>query len=122
MPNKILILDDQKDYLRSLSLALSGSFEVVSYVDAPTAKAALSSDIKAILVDICLNEAEADNRDGLLFIEEVRKGNLQVPVLAISGIQDSALPEQAIKAGANKFLKKPINIAELRQLLKELIK
>lgn len=122
MPNKIIILDDQKDYLRSLALALSGSYEVFSFTDISSAKQSLSKEISAVLVDICLNETEANNRDGLLFIEEVRKGNPIVPILAISGIQDSALPEQTIKAGANKFLKKPINIAELRQLLKELIK
>lgn len=120
MPYKILILDDQKDYLRSLTLALSGYFEVVSSTEISAAKTAIDSDTKAILVDICLSETDYNNRDGLTFISEARKNHPQMPILAISGIQDSGVYDQSIKAGANKFIKKPININELKNLLNDI--
>jgi excisionase family DNA binding protein len=49
------------------------------------------------------------------------KSTAQIKIVAISGVHDTALPEQMLKAGADLFFTKPLDVAEFRQKCLKLI-
>lgn len=64
-----------------------------------------------ILVDIKLHNS--DNKSGLDIIKLLRKKDLQVPIMVISGFNDIEYIEQAFDCWANDYLTKPFRLKEL---------
>src|SRR5436309_1667774 len=105
---RILILDDQVRYLRSLDRALRNEFDIVSASSLEEAKAKADERIEVVLSDVRLNEADIANRDGLRFIRWVRSNLPKTSVIAMSAIEDDDVERDALLAGATTFLPKPI--------------
>jgi len=117
----ILVLDDQVQYGRSLDRALRGEYEIVLSVSQAEAREKLTPDICIILADVCLNESDATDRKGLEFVSWVRTQRPDLPIISMSAMDDESLESAALKAGATKFLRKPIAISRLKALLQELV-
>lgn len=115
---KILIVDDREDYLRALTSALRSEFDIVTARSLDEAIERMDASIEIALVDVRLSEEDEQNRDGVRFLEWVKKNYPDVPVLMMSAYRDFDAAVEALNLGADYFLKKPIDLRELRQLLR----
>lgn len=116
----LLIVDDVAEYLRSLTQALKSELEVVTATSLAEAKSTMGDRITVALVDIRLSEEDDTNRDGLVFLEWMKMNHPRVPVLIMSAYRDFDVAVDALNLGAAFFLRKPINLRELKGLLKTL--
>lgn len=119
---KILIVDDVQEYLNSLSRALAGECETVKAASLKEAKERMDDMVKLALVDVRLSEADMANRDGILFLGWLREKYPKVPVVIMSAYRDFDVAVDALNLGASQYLKKPINLRELKNLIDLLVK
>lgn len=119
---KILILDDVEEYVNSLARALSGEYEVVKAYSLEEAKEKMDSTIKLALVDVRLSEEDISNRDGIIFLGWAKENYPHVPVIMMSAYRDFESAVDALNLGASYFLKKPINLREMKEIIEKYIK
>jgi DNA-binding NtrC family response regulator len=117
---KLLIVDDIEEYLNSLARVLSDEYTVLKAKNLEDAKRKAKEGIDVAIVDIRLSEDEPENKDGLVFLEWMRMNYPDVPVIMMSAYKEFDLAVEALNLGAEYFLKKPINLIELKGLLKTL--
>jgi DNA-binding NtrC family response regulator len=118
----LLIVDDAEDYLGALTRALSSRWQVVaarSYDEAVQALAAHAPPVA--LVDVRLSETDPENADGLKVLQWLRAHQPGVKVVMMSAYRDFDIAVNALNAGATAFLKKPIDLRELKALLQSLV-
>jgi len=116
----LLILDDQPMYGRSLARALRADFDIRLATDVEQAEAA-AVGIDIALVDIRLNEGDPSDRQGLEFIRWLRGRNPDIKIISMTALENRELDNSATKSGANYFLRKPIVISKLRDLLTKMV-
>jgi DNA-binding response OmpR family regulator len=121
MTPRLLVLDDQVQYGRSLDRALRREYELVLTVSQAEARQRLTSDICGVLADVRLDESKPNDRQGLEFVSWAREQRHDLPIISMSALDDESLESDALRAGATKFLRKPIVISHLRALLQELL-
>jgi len=117
---KLLIVDDEIEYLRSLENALKREWDVVTASNLEEAKERAKEGIYLALVDIRLSKEDEENRDGLVFLEWMKMNYPDVPVVMISAYREFDYAVEALNLGAKYFLKKPVNLIELEGVLKTL--
>lgn len=118
---KILIVDDIEDYLGSLENALKGDFEIIKARSLSEAKEKMTNSIKLALVDIRLKEDDPENRDGLIFLEWVKMNFPGIKVIIMSAYREFDRAVEALNLGAEYFLRKPINLVELKGTIKTML-
>lgn len=105
--------------MRALRAALRNGFEVVTAKSVEEAQEAMSGQIKVALVDIRLSESDPSNQEGVTFLQWAKAHFPETPVLMMSAYRDFDALVQALNLGADYFLKKPIDLKELRSLLRK---
>jgi putative two-component system response regulator len=111
---KILIVDDDQDFVRALALHLKGKgFETVAALDGVTAiSTALEQNPDLILLDIRLPAG-----DGFTVLSRLAslEPTMLKPVIIISCLDPVALRERALNAGIGvaAFFHKPLNLKNL---------
>lgn len=115
----ILILDDMEDYLQSLTKALKYDFNVIASTTIEDAKSKLGENISAALIDVRLNQKEINDRGGLEFLKYVKDNFSNIKAVLMTAFSEKALTDE-IKVSADKFIAKPMNISQLKEILKEL--
>jgi len=118
---KILIVDDIEDYLQSLQRSLERDFEVLTATSIDEAKKKITKELELLLLDIRLDESDPSNRDGLLLLEWSKMNFPQIPVVMMSVYREFDLAVDSLNLGASYFLRKPINVSELKALLNTFI-
>ena len=116
---RILILDDRPDYVRALKGALQREFDVVTAQTIEEAKLAVSAATKVALVDVRLSDEDFDDRQGVSFLKWAKERYPDLPILMMSAYQDFEALVEALNCGADYFLKKPIDLRELKTILHE---
>jgi two-component system KDP operon response regulator KdpE len=103
---KILLVDDDKDLLRGMSVSLRASgYDVVSAQDAITAvSAARTTHPDLVVLDIGL-----PGGDGYLVMERLSNFPALIPVIVVSARESGPNRERALKAGAQAFFQKPVD-------------
>ena len=114
---KILILDDVVEYLNSLSRALGNDHEIVTAASLEEAKAKLDDTIQLAILDVRLAEDDIGNRDGIQLLGYIRQQYPPLPVIMMSAYRDFDAATDALNLGASYYLKKPINLRELKDLI-----
>lgn len=117
--NKVLILDDREDYLRALRGALRREFEIVTAQTSEEAQRLLDDSVRAVLIDVRLSEEDELNRDGVAFLKWAKARYSTTPMLMMSAYRDFEATVEALNSGADYFLKKPIDLPKLKELLHE---
>jgi FixJ family two-component response regulator len=109
-PPLVYLLDDEPGVLKALTRLLGAQgFRVQSYGSARELFAALQPDEPACLVlDLAMPEM-----DGLAVQERLRSGDHPIGIVFLSAHGDLPQGVRAIKAGAEDFLTKPVDAAEL---------
>lgn len=118
---KVLVVDDSRMVRASLIKHLRGHFEVREETDGEAGWQTLLVDpsIQLVLTDIGMPRL-----DGFGLLERIRSSKVarvhDIPVIIISGDEDDAARERAIKMGANDFITKGIGGVELIARLESL--
>lgn len=119
---KLLIVDDLDEYVDSIEFMAEDYFEeihkAVSLVDAKKICADVIPDVA--IIDIRLSEQDETNKDGLVLLEWMKKQGYQTKVIMISAYKDFDYAVEALNAGAEYFLKKPVKNAELKETLEKI--
>lgn len=105
---KMLIVDDEP-LIRELCASVFDSYKVIQAGDGFEALKFLDHEH----VDIVLTDVRMPNIDGLEFLQIIRQEQPDLPVILMTGYSDKELILQALKAGADDFITKPISILQL---------
>lgn len=68
-------------------------------------------------VDMVIVDVELPGIDGYEVVREVRRASPATPVVMVSGHEREQFRQQALEAGANEFVNKPVAPSRLQQLL-----
>lgn len=101
----LLVVDDDNLVLQAIRMALPSSWYLIganSPQDIPHKK------FHAAFVDMHLKNT-LKTTEGVKVIENLRKADPHLDIVAISGDLDRDLMEKCLKAGASRFLAKPLN-------------
>ena len=110
---RILVVDDEASIVRFLSRALTGAgyAHVQGFTD-PTAVPAYLDEVTPDLVVLDLCMPGLDGYEVLQDISHRLPQDTFLPVLVVSGVDDTPARLRAVEAGAKDFLAKPIDINE----------
>lgn len=114
-----LVIDDEPDIRELLSLTL-GRMDIDTAVaaDVKSAKAALTDT----RFDICLTDMRLPDGDGLELVEWMQKNSSGVPVAVITAHGNVETAVQALKLGAFDFISKPLDLKNLRNIVRNALK
>ncbi len=105
----VLVVDDEYGPRESIAFSLSSEFAVDTAGRARDALAKIAQNAyAAIVLDIRMPEM-----DGIRMLQEVRKSDPEVSVIMLTGYGTLQTAQDAMLAGANQYLRKPPDIAEL---------
>jgi two-component system, cell cycle response regulator DivK len=123
MDNKkeILIIDDDSKNIFALDAVLkSKKYHCISAISANQGLKILSSNknIGVVLMDMMMPEM-----DGYEAIEKMKENEdlKHIPVIAVTAQAMVGDREKCLKAGADGYISKPVNVDELLRLLNKLI-
>ena len=116
MNSKILLIDDEEATRFGFSRYLSKvGYTVQEASCLSEAKEALQSQrFDAVLLDLNLPDG-----NGLDWIIEVRESYPDIPIIIITGFGDVPIAVEAMRRGADNFLTKPVNMADLEVFLRK---
>lgn len=115
----VLLAEDDPEVRSYLEMALRGQgYTIETADDGEEALEILevNPNVSAVLLDIVM-----PRRDGLDTLREIRKTNRNIPVIMVSGASSPLNVVDAMKNGANDFLAKPVNHADLRKVLRSML-
>jgi FixJ family two-component response regulator len=106
----VYVLDDEPEMVKALTRLLRArGFRVRGFTSAPEFLAHPRQPGPAcLLLDVAMPEI-----DGLQVQERLRETGEEVPIVFLTGHGDIPMSVHAIKAGAEDFLTKPVNAADL---------
>ena len=117
---KIISIDDNKTNLLIIeSYAKNLSLQIDSFLEPKEALVASSNiEYDLVIVDYMMPEI-----NGLEFIQEFRKNNLEIPIIMLTAVgDDMQLQIKALEYGANDFLSKPINAPAFKARIINMLK
>jgi DNA-binding NtrC family response regulator len=116
---RLLIVEDDPDYLHALEQALAQEFSISSASCLEEAHRQLRANLDLVLLDVRLTEEEQGGREGLVLLEAIQQILPQVPVVMMTAYGDIDLAVEAMKLGATDFVQKArIDIREFRKVLR----
>ncbi len=116
---RVLIVDDEKDLLDLLELALSRMGLGVGRAD--TVKEAMRQ-LDSKKYSLCLTDMRLPDGDGLEVVNHVAAHHADVPVAVITAHGNMENAISVLKAGAFDYLSKPVALDQLRALVKAALK
>jgi DNA-binding NtrC family response regulator len=116
MSEKVLIIDDEGDFLEALSERLRIRGMDVSTTTSP--KEALKK-IDEESYDAIILDFQMPEMDGLEALKEMKKKNPDLQVILLTGHATVERGVEALKSGALDFVEKPIDLESLAKKIKE---
>ncbi len=108
-PLTLLAIDDDETVLQSLKLALADEWSLKT---SNSPKAIPEGHFHAAFVDMHLT-GNLERAEGLDVIKTLRERDAHIEIVAMSGDLDRDLMEKCLKAGATRFLAKPLSLEEV---------
>ncbi len=112
---QVLLVDDDPEICQFLEILLElEGFAPISVTRAEEALAlAAREPLAAVLVDVAMPDV-----DGLELCRMLRAGGFAAPILVVSARPGQELLRRAAQAGADEFIRKPFDNAELVERLR----
>ena len=121
-PPALLIVEDDEDIRTQMKWALAGDYEVVTAGDRIAAVSAFSTTRPTVtLLDLGLPPHPNDVEEGLATLSALVMLDKLAKVIVVSGQGDKQNALRAVGAGAYDFLCKPVDMDELRFVLKRCV-
>jgi len=113
---KILLVDDEKEFVQTLSTRLkTRNLESSIAYDGEQALDMIEKDVPDVIVlDLLM-----PGIDGIETLRRVKESHSEVEVIILTGHGSDKEKEQAEDLGAFAYLRKPVNINELAQIMRE---
>ncbi len=110
IPTRILVVDDEKDFVQVLSLRLKEIGEVITkaYSGRECLEILAKKSIDVVILDIKMPEM-----DGIETLREIKKRFPLVEVIMLTGHGSTETAVQGMKMGAFDYLMKPADFKEL---------
>ncbi len=114
---RALVVDDSAVIVAQIShVLLEAGFDVVAAVDGAEGFTAFERDeFDLIVTDITMPIC-----DGIAMTEKIRQSGSRVPIVFVTAADDWDYVDRARNAGADSYLIKPVESAQLRRRLAEL--
>jgi two-component system, NtrC family, response regulator len=117
--SQILIVEDESSLAKQLKWALSDMYSATVATDANEALAAIREDPPlAVLLDLGLPPDPDGASEGIRVLREIVSMKAGIKVIIITGNTQKSVAVQAVNLGAYDFHQKPVNIEELKIVLK----
>ena len=116
MTEKILLVDDEKDFIETLSqrIAIRG-IEVSSTTSAKRAIEKVAEEsYDAIILDLQMPEM-----DGLEVLKTIKKSNPELQIIVLTGHATVKKAIEAMKLGALDLIEKPVDLDTLMEKIKK---
>lgn len=111
----VLIVDDEYGPRESIAYTLSSEFEVVTADRASEGiKRIQERPFSVVIMDIRMPEM-----DGIRALEAIRKIDREISVVMLTGYGTLQTAQQSMVHGANQYLRKPPDIAELMEAVRK---
>ena len=118
--NKILIVDDEEDFIAILkqSLEIRG-YEVITATNAVEAGMKMADRLPSII----LMDIKMPGINGFQACEAIKRNPLteNVPIIITSALSDDATIKKAFKIGITDYLVKPVEIEKLLNRIKDIL-
>jgi EAL domain-containing protein (putative c-di-GMP-specific phosphodiesterase class I)/CheY-like chemotaxis protein len=116
---RLLVVDDEPALLRAYTRALTrDGYEVRGAADGVRAKELLAGgNFDVIISDVCM-----PGMDGLELLRTVRRIDVDVPVILVTGAPTSLGAGEAVESGALLYLVKPVEFRALLQVVEHAIR
>jgi two-component system, NtrC family, response regulator len=122
MKPKLLVVDDDQEIRTQMKWALGPDYDVISAEDRAGAIGTFKTDSPvATLLDLGLPPRPNDCEEGLAVLSELLAIDRDAKVIVISGQSEKKNAIQAVGAGAYDFLCKPVDVEELKLILRRCI-
>lgn len=114
---RVLIVDDEADLRELVSITLQRmGLEPLAAADLESARGMLKH------ADLCLTDLRLPDGDGLELVQHIQRTCPQLPVAVITAHGSMEAAVRALKLGAYDFVSKPIDLKNLRDLVKNGLK
>lgn len=115
----LLIIDDDEDLRKQMKWALADEYEVVLAEDRTSALRVFQKKRPSIVtLDLGLPPRPASTEEGFLALSEMLAIESSTKIIVITGRGEKEQALKAIAGGAYDFLSKPVEIDELKVMLK----
>lgn len=116
MGEKVLLVDDEQDFIETLATRMEARGMKVSSTTSPleALKKIQVESYDAVVLDLMMPEI-----DGIETLKEMKKRNPEIQVILLTGHGSVQKGVEAIKFGAMDFLEKPIDINALTEKIKK---
>lgn len=119
MKPKLLIIDDDEDLRTQMKWALAEDYDIVLAEDRSSAMAAMKkAQPSVITLDLGLPPVPAGVDEGFAALDEILAENCHAKVIIITGRGEKENALQGIEKGAYDFFYKPIQLDELKVVLR----
>jgi len=116
---RLLMVDDDEEIRSQMRWALASDYEIVLAEDRASALAAFRTNRPAVvLLDLGLPPRPADPTEGINTLTDLLTEDPKVKVIIISGQSERTNAIRAVGEGAYDFLAKPVEMTELKIILK----
>ena len=116
---KLLIVDDDEEIRTQMKWALAQEYEVGIAEDRPSALKMFHAERPAVVtLDLGLPPHPRDMEEGLRTLSEILQEDTDAKVIVITGRDGREYALQAIGQGAYDFFRKPIQLDELKVILR----
>jgi CheY-like chemotaxis protein len=121
MKSRVLIVDDEKDFLRvcKLNLEATGKYEVLGLPSAEN----LLDQVKAFKPQVILLDLLMPMIQGFAACSMIRSepATAKVPVIIVSALEQEEDIQKAFACGATDYLRKPVSRNELLAKIEQVI-
>lgn len=116
---KILVADDNQDFLESVKTVLH-EFRVLTSNSIIDANQKLSPDLDAVLLDLVFDDSQPEKLQGMDFLPQIHNLYPDLPIIIMTNYTSTDISFLAGKAGATDFLsKKDLNWIEWKNRIKK---
>ncbi len=120
---RILIVDDEPDFRFSAGIALRrAGYSTEAVADGAEALNLVQLGKESAPFDLLIVDIQMQGLSGTELIDELKKRNINTPVLVVSGFADTTLLDELLKKGCRAFLAKPFESRELVRRADEILK
>lgn len=112
---KVLIAEDNESNYLLTSTILKGKYDVCRAINGLEAVDKIATEQP----DIVLMDWKMPIMDGLEATLKIREFNTEIPIIALTAYAFDSDKQQALAAGCNDFMTKPIKIKELLSTLEK---